>query len=346
MKMANTMKTAVIGAGGIGKVRIECILSIPGVELSAVSDPYIENSKAWLEGLGIPRILTSHEDILSDSSIRSVILAVPSQLHANMIEELARAGKDIFCEKPVDNDLQKAIFAVRFAEEKGVRLHIGFNRRFDHNFSAVKKEIDKGRVGKIFTIKIISRDPYSPGIQYMKDSGGLFVITTIHDFDMIRFLTSSAEVEEIFAYGSNLTDPGLAEISESDVAFTSLKMKDGSLGLIENVLGFTYGYDQRVEVIGEKGALSVRNDYPSSIRFEGKEGSWEENPHFFYVERYAEAYKNEMKAFFDAIQKDDAPPPTTGRDGLEALILSFAAQKSRREARSVRLSEFKKEIGI
>lgn len=217
-------------------------------------------------------------------------------------------------------------------------MQIGFNRRFDHNFKQVANFIKEGKIGDVHIVKITSRDPAPPPIEYVKVSGGMFMDMTIHDFDMARYLSGS-EVEEVYAQGTALIDPAIREAGDIDTAVITLKFKNGALGVIDNSRMAVYGYDQRVEVFGSKGCITVSNDTESSVVLSNAEGVTGEKPGYFFLERYMDSFRQELREFFDAII-NDRETPVTGIDGLKPVIIGMAANKSLAEGKTVAVSYF------
>ncbi len=337
--MADTIKVGIIGAGRIAKVHAESIVyHIPGVEVVAVSDPFLnDEAEKFMKNLGVKKLSKDYKDIINDKSIDAVLICSPTNTHSQYSIEAAQAGKHIFCEKPVDMDIDKIKETVKAVEKAGVKFQVGFNRRFDHNFAKVKSLVKEGKVGDIHIVRINSKDPAAPPAGYVKGSGGMFMDMTIHDFDMARFLSGS-EVEEVFAYGTVLVDPEIGKAGDIDTAVITLKFANGALGVIENSRQAAYGYDQRVEVFGNKGAVSVSNDTPTSAVLSTKEGVQCEKPLYFFLERYMESFTEEKKQFFAAIRNNTAVP-VDATDGLKPVLIAKAAFKSMKEGRPVKISE-------
>ena len=263
---------------------------MPEARVKTIADanltPEIE---AWAKNLGIPHVTNNAEDIFGDPEISVVLICSSTDTHADYIIKAARSGKNIFCEKPVDLNVEKVKKALAAVKEAGVRLQIGFNRRFDHNFAHVRKLTDDGAIGQVQLVKITSRDPAPPPISYVKVSGGIFLDMTIHDFDMARFQAKS-EVEEVYAQGAVLIDPEIGKAGDVDTAIIMLKFANGALGVIDNSRKAVYGYDQRVEVFGSAGAAAAENDTPSQVRLSDTSGVHADKPLYFFLERYKDAY--------------------------------------------------------
>ncbi|HIZ10735.1 MAG TPA: inositol 2-dehydrogenase [Candidatus Eubacterium faecavium] len=331
------LKVGIIGAGRIGQVHAKSITyHIPQAEIVAISDIYEEGAKKVAEELGIPNYYKDYHRILDDPAIDAVLICSSTDTHADIACEAAEAGKHIFCEKPVDLTVEKIKKVIEAVDKAGVKLQIGFNRRYDHNFAYIKKLANDGKIGKLQTIKITSRDPEPPSIDYVKVSGGIFLDMTVHDFDMARFI--GGEVEEVYANATVMVDPAIGEAGDVDTALVALKFKSGAIGVIDNCRRASYGYDQRLEVFGSKGQAAAANDKPTNVAFIDKNGSVEDKPLYFFLERYMQSFTDEMTQFIDCVL-NDKPTQTTVYDGLEALRLGLAAKKSVAEHRPVKLSE-------
>lgn len=337
--MPTKVTIGIIGAGRIGKVHAANIINfLPQARVKAVADPALnDETKAWLANLGIPVIATDPEVILKDKDINAVLICSSTDTHADFVIKAAQAGKHVFCEKPVDLTVAKVNAAIQAAQTAGVKLQVGFNRRFDHNFKKVRDTVLAGTIGQPHIIKITSRDPAPPSPQYAAVSGGMFLDMTIHDFDMARFQAGS-EVVEVYAAGAVLVDPAIGKAGDIDTAIITLKFANGAIGVIDNSRKAAYGYDQRLEVFGSKGAATAENDAPSTVAVSTDAGVLTEKPLYFFLERYREAFVTEMAAFFDAIV-GDKPVPVDGQDGLQDLLVALAAKKSLVEGRPVKLSE-------
>lgn len=334
--MAKKIRVGVIGAGRIGKIHTENIkYFIPDAEVKAVSDINIDGIKDWAAGLGIPKIVNDYKEILKDPDIDAVLICSSTDTHSQISIEAAEAGKHIFCEKPIDYDLARIDAVLKAVEKAGVKFQVGFNRRFDHNFKKVKDLILEGKIGDPHIIKITSRDPAPPPIEYVKVSGGIFLDMTIHDFDMARYLSGS-EVEEVYANGAVLVDPKIGEVGDIDTAIITLKFKNGAIGVIDNSRKAAYGYDQRIEVFGSKGCVSADNDLPTTTVLSTEDGVVSDKPKYFFLERYTESFVTEVKCFIDAIV-NDKPTPVSGIDGLNSVLIGLAAKKSLEEGRPVKL---------
>ncbi|MHA1525880.1 MAG: inositol 2-dehydrogenase [Promethearchaeota archaeon] len=337
--MVKKFVVGVIGAGRIGKIHIENLLhKVPGVRLKIVADIKLDSQlNQWADEMDIFKLTKEANEIFTDSEIDVVIIASSTDTHAEFIQKAAKAKKQIFCEKPIDTDLIRIKKALAIVKEEGVKLMVGFNRRFDHNFKRIHDAVVSGQIGIPQIIKITSRDPSPPPIEYIKISGGIFIDMTIHDWDMARFQAGS-EVEEVYATGEVLVDPEIGKAGDIDTAVAVLKFKNGALGIIDNSRQAVYGYDQRVEVFGSKGCIIAENDTPNMVRIYTTENiSTDKIPHFF-LERYMESYAAELQSFFKCLQNDKEPSPS-GDDGLQNVLVAMAAKKSFEEHRPVKISE-------
>ena len=324
----------VLGAGRIGKIHAENILRIPGVHLKMTVDPYLDET--WAESLGLKT--SFHPDtIFSDNEIEAVLICSPSPLHAEQIIEAAQAGKHIFCEKPIDLYPDRIEEALKVVDKEGVKLQVGFNRRFDVNFKRLKEAAVSGNMGQIYLINITSRDPSPPPIEYVKESGGIFLDMAIHDFDMVRYLSGS-EIEEVYAVGNVLIEPAIGEAGDVDTAVITMKLKNGALAAIDNSRQAVYGYDQRAEVFGSKGNMVALNETPSKTVLTTGEGVKSDLPLHFFLERYRESYLAEIEEFILSL-RENREPSVTGYDGLVAIQIGLAAQQSLNEGRPVCVKE-------
>ncbi|UWP58203.1 inositol 2-dehydrogenase [Ruminococcus gauvreauii] len=334
------MKAGIIGAGRIGKVHAKNIaMFVPEVEIKTVADPFMndETEKYLKTTCRVQNVTKDAEDILNDREIEAVLICSSTDTHSKYIIEAAKAGKHIFCEKPVDYDLAKVHEAIDTAKEAGVKLQIGFCRRFDHNHRGVYDMVRAGKAGDVQMIRISSRDPEPPSIDYVKVSGGIFYDMMIHDFDMARFL-AGAEVTEVMAAGSVMIDPAIGEAGDVDTAVVMLKFENGIIATIDNSRKAVYGYDQRVEVFGSKGCVRNENDVPNTVILSDECRTSYENTYKIMWDRYTGAFVSEIQAFVDAIV-NDKETPVTGIDGLYPVLMAAAATKSLKEGRPVKISE-------
>ncbi len=334
----NKVNIGLIGAGRIGKMHAEHLaFRVPDANLVAVADVFPEAAQQCAATCRVPAAFSDYRRILDDPDVDAVVICSSTDTHAQIIEEAAAAGKHIFCEKPIDFDLARIDRALAAVERAGVKLQIGFNRRFDPSFKRARDLVAAGKIGEPHIVRITSRDPGPPPISYIKVSGGIFLDMTIHDFDMARYLIGD-EVTEIFAVGAVLVDPEIGKAGDIDTAVITLRYQGGAIGTIDNSRKAVYGYDQRVEVFGSEGAVVVSNNKRDSAVLSDAQGVHGALPLFFFVERYTEAYIAEMQAFVECIQQDKAPP-VTGIDGRVPVVMGYAAKKSYEENRPVKLSE-------
>jgi myo-inositol 2-dehydrogenase/D-chiro-inositol 1-dehydrogenase len=275
--------------------------------------------------------------ILDDPEIDAVLIGSPSPQHAPQMIECAQAGKHIFCEKPIALDPEVIRNALAEVEKTGVKLQVGFNRRFDPSFAAVQQQVASGALGAPHVIRITSRDPLPPSAEYAASSGGLFLDMTIHDFDMARFLSGS-EVTEVYARGAVLVDPEIGKAGDIDTALISLKFANGALGIIENSRKAVYGYDQRIEVFGSKGTALADNNTPTSMVVMNESGTVRDKPLYFFLQRYQTAFVAEMQAFVNAV-RNDTPTPVSGNDGLAPVLIALAANESLQGNRPVAVAQ-------
>lgn len=333
------VKLGIIGIGRIGQVHIQSISTrVPSAEIKWVADPFMTEERAeWAKKMGVVNTTKDYKEILADEEVDAVIICSSTDTHSPISVEAIKAGKHVFCEKPIDHDIAKIKEVIDALEGTNLKYQVGFNRRFDHNFEAVQRAVKEGKIGEPHLVKITSRDPEPPSIDYVKVSGGMFLDMTIHDFDMVRFLTGS-EAEEIYVQSANLVDPDIGEAGDVDTAVITLKMENGAIAVIDNSRKAAYGYDQRAEVFGSKGMVAISNDSNSSAVISNSEGVTGEKPMFFFLERYMDAYGKEMVCFIDAIENNKETPLGV-IDGLKPVIMGLAAKKSVEEHRPVKLSE-------
>lgn len=334
------LNVGVIGAGMIGKVHAEHLaFRIPETNLVSIADINQQAVQELADRLRVSKAVSDYHEVLNDPNVDAVAICSSTNTHATIISEAALAGKHIFCEKPISYDLKKIDDALALVEKTGVKLQIGFNRRFDPNFARVKKAIMDGTIGEPHLLHIISRDPEPPTAEYCKTSGGIFMDMTIHDFDMARYLVGK-EVEEIYANGGVRIDPEIGKVGDLDTVLIMLKFTDGTLGTIDNSEKAAYGYDQRVEVFGSKGAVHISNNYPNAAIISTGESIHNDLPLYFFVERYTDSYIAEMRSFAQSVLLDK-PVTVTGLDGRAPVVMGLAAKKSIDEKRPVKLSEVK-----
>ncbi|WEZ85561.1 inositol 2-dehydrogenase (plasmid) [Rhizobium sp. 32-5/1] len=329
-----TVNFALLGAGRIGRVHAKAVTANPDARLVAVADAFPAAAQSIAAQYGVE--IRSIEEIEIAKDIHAVIICTPTDTHADLIERFARAGKAIFCEKPIDLDVERVKACIAVVKQTGAKLMVGFNRRFDPHFMAVKNAIDDGRIGKVEMITITSRDPGPPSMDYIGRSGGIFRDMTIHDFDMARFLLDGEAISSVSAHAAVLVDPAIGAAGDYDSATVILETAIGRQAVISNSRRATYGYDQRIEVHGSKGSASAENQRPISIEVATSEGYTRPPLHDFFMTRYTDAYANEIAGFIAAIESGAAISPS-GEDGLHALQLADAALDSVRLGKRVSL---------
>ncbi len=337
--MAKKVRIGVLGAGRIGKLHITNLCqSVPDADVIAVADPFLnDETAAWCNDLGVKVTSKDPEVVFSNPDIDAVFICSSTNTHAEFIMKAAAAGKHIFCEKPIHTDLAKIREALDAVEKAGVKLQVGFVRRFDHNHKKVHDVVASGQLGAPHIVKVASRDPEGPPMSYVEVSGGIFMDMMIHDFDMVRYLSCS-EVTEVSAYGAVRTNPDYAKYDDVDTAIVMLKFENGAIGVIDNSRQANYGYDQRTEVHCDKGCVQVSNDLDNQAMISTRDGVEIAKPTWFFLERYNNAFIQEAKDFTDAIL-NDKETPVKGIDGLMPVMIAMAAKKSLDEGRSVKLSE-------
>ena len=342
---AHSLKIGLIGAGRIGHMHAEHLTSrVRSAELLMVADAFEETARVCAERYSIPYFVQDYHAVLDHPDIQAVVICSSTDTHAQIIEEAAQAGKHIFCEKPIALDLPSIDRALDSVERSGVKLQIGFNRRFDANYRRVRQAIEQGEVGQPQLLHLISYDPDPPPVEYITVSGGIFLDMTIHDFDMARFLLGS-EVEEIFVLASVMNNPAIGVAGDVDTTVVMLQFTNGVIGTISNSRHAAYGYDQRLELLGSAGAISIGNNYPNTAIISDGRSVRRDLPLYFFIERYTESFVTEMTAFVDAVLHD-APVPVTGRDGRVPVVMALAASKSLAEHRPVPLSEIEQRIQL
>jgi myo-inositol 2-dehydrogenase / D-chiro-inositol 1-dehydrogenase len=325
---------AVLGCGRIGRIHARNLAQHPRARLLMVFDVLAEAARQTAAGLDV-EVARSVEEALSDSRVQAVVIATPTGTHVPLMRAALAAGKAVFCEKPLDLDLERARACWREIEPHKPRVMVGFNRRFDPSFSALRERLRKGEIGTLELTVITSRDPAPPPATYLKSSGGLMRDMTIHDLDMARYL--AGDIAELHALGANLVDPRIGELGDIDTCTVSLRAKTGALLQINNSRRCTYGYDQRIEVFGSAGMLVAGNRYPTSVEsWNAERTAAREKVLDFFIERYREAYQAELDAFVSALA-DQRPLSPDFSDGLAALELAAAAEESRRSGRVVRI---------
>lgn len=332
---ADPVGISVIGCGRIGQVHSNALSSLQSATLVSVADPFeefgrkvaAEFSTTWK---------SDWKDLLTDDRVQGVVIASPTPFHAEQIIGAAEAGKHIFCEKPISNDLAVIDRCLAAVEASGVRLLVGFQRRFDSNFVKVREAVASGGIGEVRMFHITSRDPAPPPAQYLAQSGGIFLDMTSHDWDMARFVTG-ADIESVYVT-ANAFEDAAREANDVDTVITVLKMTNGAFGTIDNSRRCAYGYDQRIEVFGSRGSISGNNKTPDTVVMSTDQGISSGLPYSFFMDRYTSAYAGAMSAFVDMI-RNGTEPPCSGLDGRASIVAAMAAAKSHREGRRVALEE-------
>jgi myo-inositol 2-dehydrogenase/D-chiro-inositol 1-dehydrogenase len=335
--MTHKVKIAVIGTGRMGSVHVRNIARlIPEAELVAVCDIRLEVAQAVADELGIQRVVRDYHELLADPSIEAILIATSTNTHAFIMKDVAASGKHIFCEKPLALNLPDIDQALEVVAKAGVKLQVGFNRRFDKSFQRVRAIVASGEIGRPCILRITNRDPEVPAMEFMRVSGGMFLDMSIHDFDMARFQVG--EVEEVYATGGVLIEPELHEFGDIDTNVITLKFANGAVGAIDNSRKSVYGYDQRLEVFCSNGTAMANNEAEDTTVKGSPAGLLSAKPPHFFMQRYAPCYVEEVRQFVESV-RDDLPTPTTGVDGRAAVVLGYAAGLSLRENRPVKVSE-------
>lgn len=329
------LKVGLLGAGRIAGVHATAISTNPGSTLVAVSDINGDAAAKLAEQYGAEALTT--DAILNDPAIDAVLIATSTDTHSHLIERATAAGKAVLCEKPVDLSLARAQACQKLAAKNGKPVMIGFNRRFDPNFSALKAAADKGEIGKTELLSITSFDPAPPPMAYIKVSGGLFRDMMIHDFDMANFIMGAAPVT-VSAVGTSIIDPAIGEAGDFDTAVVTLTYADGRIAVIKNSRRAVYGYDQRVELLGSEGLLQAQNMLENTVVKSTTAGVTGAKPTYFFLERYMPAYAAEWAAFVAAVNAGSTLPVTLD-DGVAALAMAEAATQSAKTGKPVALSE-------
>lgn len=324
----------VVGAGRIGKLHINNIKNFPDVRVKVVADPFADQLGEWFETSGAEKLVSDYEEIFADDEVNVLFICSPTDTHLGLIEKAVEHNMHVFCEKPISFSQEETQRVFQIVKNSKSKVQIGFNRRFDDNFSKVKDYIVKGKIGETQLIKISSRDPEAPPLEYVARSGGLFFDMMIHDFDMARFL--GGEIEEVFAQGAALINPEIKEYDDIDTAIVTLKFTNGAHGVIDNSRQAVYGYDQRAEAFGSKGQAVADNNTDTRVKLFTSDAVTEDNPQYFFLERYNEAYIKETEQFFEAIANDAEVSPSF-EDGMKAQNLAFAAKESLELGKPIKL---------
>jgi myo-inositol 2-dehydrogenase/D-chiro-inositol 1-dehydrogenase len=334
--MATQVKIGIIGTGRIGQIHARNLCAwIPSATVVAATDAVAECAYRCAHECGIENVVSNYNDIVAAPDIDAVVICSPTNTHADLIIQAARAGKHIFCEKPIALDLASIDRVLAEVEKAGVKLQVGFNRRFDPGFSHARKAVVQGKIGVPHLLRITSRDPEPPPVNYIKSSGGLFMDMTIHDFDMSRFILGE-EISEIFAVGNALIDPAIKAAGDIDTAVITMTYRSGAYAVIDNSRKAVYGYDQRLEVFGSEGCIVVGNRSPHEGTLYLRKTTESAKPLYFFLERYQDSFLEEMRQFVLAIE-NDTQPAVTGIDAKIPVVMGLAAWQSLQEHRPVRI---------
>lgn len=343
--ISTKLTVGIVGAGRIGNVHAETLaFRVPEADVLAITDLDRDAAARVAARCGIPSVAESSEAILADPRIQAVLICSSTDTHAGLIVRAAKAGKHIFCEKPIALQLARIDEALAAVDQAGVKLQVGFNRRFDANFARVRAAVANGEIGTPRVVHVTSRDPAPPPISYIKVSGGMFLDMTIHDFDMVRFLTGD-EVEEIYTTAGVRVDRAIGEAGDVDTAVITMRFRTGTIGIIDNCRQASYGYDQRVEVFGSAGQVATGNCFPNQAVVSTGAGVRRDLPYHFFMDRYTDSFSTELRAFVACIL-EDRPTPVTGLDGRVPVVMGLAARKSHDERRPVRLEEISEEAKV
>ncbi|MGC1462989.1 MAG: inositol 2-dehydrogenase [Terracidiphilus sp.] len=328
----------IIGAGRIGRVHAETLaFRLPQSQTVAITDVNREAAQSLAAHCGIPRVAESNAEIIADPAIEAVLICSPTNTHADLIVQTAKAGKHIFCEKPIAHSLDEIDRALAAVKVAGVQLQVGFNRRFDANFVRLRQSVVSGEIGAPHLMHMISRDPAPPPLSYIRVSGGIFMDMTIHDFDMARFLMGD-EVEEMYTAGGVMVDPEIGKAGDLDTALILMRFRNGVIASIDNSRKAAYGYDQRVEIFGSGGKIETGNCYPNQALVSSEKSVYRDLPLNFFMERYTESFAAELRSFTHAVL-ENRQTEVTGIDGRIPVVMAMAARKSYDEHRPVRLEE-------
>jgi myo-inositol 2-dehydrogenase / D-chiro-inositol 1-dehydrogenase len=335
--MTAQLPIGIVGAGRIGIVHARTVaFRVPEAKVTAIADPNLDRARQLAAELGVEHVSTDYRHMLSRRDLAAVIVCSSTDTHAEVVLAAAAAGKHVFCEKPLDLELARIDQVIAAAQAAAIKLQLGFNRRFDPDFATIQAKVAAGAVGSPQLLRITSRDPAPPPAEYVAVSGGMFLDMTIHDFDMARFVCG--EVEQVYVAAANLVDPAIGKAGDVDTALITLRFASGALGCIDNSRKAVYGYDQRLEVFGSKGMLANQNRTAHSVRFADGAAIHTPLPLDFFMQRFADAYEAEIRAFVRSIERDE-PVAVGGLDARQATLLAYAAKKSVAEQRPVKLGE-------
>lgn len=338
MSLDKKINVAIIGVGRIGSIHFKNLKSNDSVNIKYLCDIAADDS--WKKKYEGYTVITDYEEVLSDSSVDAVLICTPTDLHPAMVSAAAKAGKNIFCEKPLGFDMNEILNSYEDVKKSNIIMGVGFNRRFDKNFYRIVEHRQLGNIGEPQVLKITSRDPEPPSIDYVKHSGGLFMDMMIHDFDMARFIPDH-EITEVYATGANLIDPAIADAGDIDTAIVTLTYDNGMIGVIDNSRQAVYGYDQRIELFGSKGMAKANNVNDTTIEYYSSEDVQSDKPMFFFLQRYMDAYKSEIEQFISLVEGKEIGDRVLGsyEDGIKAIKLAEAAAKSLKDKKPVKIED-------
>lgn len=337
--MRRQVNIAVIGTGRIGSIHTRNLVrSIHEANVVAICDIRLEVAQAVADGLGIERVVKDYHELLEDKNIEAVLIATNTNTHAFIVTDVAKAGKQIFCEKPLALDLASTDAVLDTIQKTKVKLQIGFNRRFDKSFMRVREIVTSGEIGRPCILRITNRDPEPPSLEYANTSGGMFLDMSIHDFDMARF--QIGEIEEVYAIGNVLVAPYLKDIEDVDTNIITLRFANGTVGAIDNSRQCVYGYDQRLEVFCSNGTAIAENEQENTVVMGNRDGYHSAKLPFFFIQRYADGYINEVRQFIQCV-RDDKPVSPTGQDSRMAVLLGSASWESFRQNRPISMKQYK-----
>ncbi|WP_410504927.1 inositol 2-dehydrogenase (plasmid) [Ligilactobacillus salivarius] len=338
MSLDKKINVAIIGVGRIGSIHFKNLKSNNSVNIKYLCDIAADDS--WKKKYEGYTVITDYEEVLSDSSVDAVLICTPTDLHPAMVSAAAKAGKNIFCEKPLGFDMNEILNSYEDVKKSNIIMGVGFNRRFDKNFYRIVEHRQLGNIGEPQVLKITSRDPEPPSIDYVKHSGGLFMDMMIHDFDMARFIPDH-EITEVYATGANLIDPAIADAGDIDTAIVTLTYDNGMIGVIDNSRQAVYGYDQRIELFGSKGMAKANNVNDTTTEYYSSEDVQSDKPMFFFLQRYMDAYKSEIEQFISLVEGKEIGDRVLGsyEDGIKAIKLAEAAAKSLRDKKPVKIED-------
>lgn len=338
MSLDKKINVAIIGVGRIGSIHFKNLKSNDSVNIKYLCDIAADDS--WKKKYEGYTVITDYKEVLSDSLVDAVLICTPTDLHPAMVSAAAKAGKNIFCEKPLGFDMNEILNSYEDVKKSNIIMGVGFNRRFDKNFYRIVEHRQLGNIGEPQVLKITSRDPEPPSIDYVKHSGGLFMDMMIHDFDMARFIPDH-EITEVYATGANLIDPAIADAGDIDTAIVTLTYDNGMIGVIDNSRQAVYGYDQRIELFGSKGMAKANNVNDTTTEYYSSEDVQSDKPMFFFLQRYMDAYKSEIEQFISLVEGKEIGDRVLGsyEDGIKAIKLAEAAAKSLRDKKPVKIED-------